>query len=102
MRARIMILLAASTFLLISTNIKAADIEAGKTKSQTCIACHGVEGVSSNSLWPNLKGQQKGYLAKQIKAFKSGSRKDPLMSSMVTALTGDDIENLAAYYSSLK
>lgn len=102
MRTRITALLAASTLLLISANTSAADIEAGKAKAATCTACHGVEGASSNDLWPSLKGQQKGYLVKQIKAFKSGDRKDPLMSSMAAALTDDDIENVAAYFNSLK
>lgn len=95
-------LLAASTLLLISANTQAADIEAGKAKAATCTACHGVEGASTNDMWPNLKGQKAGYLSKQIKAFKDGSRKDPLMSSMASSLSDADIENVAAYFSSLK
>ncbi len=87
---------------LITSSTFAADIAAGKTKSATCMACHGPAGVSSNPMWPNLAGQQEVYLAKQIKAFKNGTRKDPLMAPMVAALSDADIANLAAYYSSLK
>lgn len=79
----------------------AADPEAGKAKSATCVACHGPEGISNNPLWPNLAGQQDQYLIKQMKAFRDGKREDPLMSPMAAGLSDDDIENLAAYYSSL-
>lgn len=86
------------TFAFLSSSVFAADTEAGKAKSATCVACHGPEGVSSNPLWPNLAGQHEAYLAKQIKAFRDGERSDPLMSPMVAALTDEDIANLAAYY----
>lgn len=78
------------------------DVKAGKTKSVACVACHGAEGVSSNPVWPNLAGQKEAYLAKQMKAFKDGSRKDPMMGPMAKPLTDADMANLAAYYSSLK
>ncbi len=79
----------------------AGDAAAGKSKSAVCAACHGAAGISANDLWPNLAGQKPGYLAKQMKAFKDGSRKDPMMSPMATPLSDDDIANLAAYFSSL-
>lgn len=80
----------------------AGDVAAGKAKSAVCAACHGANGISPSPLWPNLAGQKEAYLVKQIKAFKSGERKDPSMAPMVAALTDADIENLAAYYASLK
>lgn len=80
----------------------AGDPEAGKAKSAVCAACHGPNGISASELWPNLAGQKEAYLVKQIKAFKSGERKDPSMAPMVAALTDEDIANLAAYYASLK
>lgn len=80
----------------------AADAGAGKAKAAVCAACHGASGVSMNPAWPNLAGQQDQYLIKQMKAFKDGTRMDPLMSSQATALSDADIANIAAYYSSLK
>lgn len=79
----------------------AADAAAGKAKSATCAGCHGAEGVSGNPLWPNLKGQKDAYLVKQLKAFRDGTRSDPMMSPMAKPLSDDDIANLAAYFSSL-
>ncbi len=81
---------------------QAADAAAGKEKAQTCVVCHGAEGISPNELWPNLAGQKAAYLAKQMKAFRDGARTDPMMSPMAKPLTDADIDNLAAYYSSLK
>lgn len=80
----------------------AGDPAAGKQKAATCVACHGQNGISGNDLWPNLAGQKAGYLVKQLKAFKDGSRKDPMMAPMVKGLSEQDMADLAAYYSSLK
>jgi cytochrome c553 len=79
----------------------AGDIAAGKAKAAVCAACHGAAGISAMPLWPNLAGQKDQYLVKQLKAFRDGTRKDPSMSPMATALTDADIDNLAAYFSSL-
>lgn len=95
-------LLATAFLSLISINSFAGDIAAGKAKSGVCAGCHGPEGISVNPMWPNLAGQQEAYLAKQIKAFRDGVRKDAMMAPMVSTLSDDDIANLAAYYASLK
>lgn len=80
----------------------AADAAAGKAKAAVCAACHGANGISNNDLWPNLAGQKAGYIVKQLKAFRDGSRKDPLMVPMAKPLSDADIANLAAYFASLK
>lgn len=90
-----------SVAVLASGAAVAGDAAAGKAKSATCAGCHGPEGMSSNPLWPNLAGQKEAYLAKQIKAFRDGTRTDPMMAPMAKPLTDDDIANLAAYFSSL-
>jgi cytochrome c553 len=87
--------------LTMSAGVRAADLEAGKAKSTICSACHGQNGISANPLWPNLAGQKDQYLIAQLKAYRDGSRKNPLMSPMATGLSDADIENLAAYYGSL-
>ena len=88
--------------LAISPASNAADIKAGKAKAIICAACHGAAGISPNDLWPNLAGQKKTYLVKQIKAFRDGQRVDMMMAPMVRTLTDTDVENVAAYYNSLK
>ena len=85
----------------ISGAVYAGDVAAGKAKSVTCAGCHGAQGVSNNPLWPNLAGQQEGYLVKQLQAFREGTRSDPMMSPMAKPLSDTEIQNLAAYFSSL-
>jgi cytochrome c553 len=68
----------------------------------SCVGCHGPNGISMNNLWPNLAGQKKDYLLKQLKAFKYGERKDPMMTPLMLSLSDADLEKLADYYSNLK
>ena len=77
-----------------------ADMAAGEQKAAVCMGCHGPKGKSSNAQWPNLAAQQGLYLVNQLKAFKAGTRSNPMMQSMAANLSEDDINNLAAYYSS--
>ncbi len=67
-----------------------------------CIACHGVSGISTNPMWPNLAGQKKDYLVKQLHAFKKGERVDPLMNPLAQNLSEQDIQDLAFYFSEFK
>ncbi len=80
----------------------AGDAAAGQAKSAICAACHGATGISVNPVWPNLAGQKAAYLEKQLKDFKSGERKDPLMSPQAMPLSDADIKNLAAYFAGQK
>lgn len=96
------LVLAGTLLAALSTTAQAAgDPAAGKAKSAVCAACHGMNGVSNNDLWPNLAGQKAGYLVKALKDFKAGNRNDPMMSSQAKMLSEEDMANLAAYYSSL-
>ena len=80
----------------------AGDAAAGKEKSQSCVSCHGMNGRSTNPNNPNLAGQKKNYLIKAMKAYKEGKRQDAMMTSMMSALSDADIENIAEFYSSVK
>lgn len=79
-----------------------ADTAAGERRSESCIACHGPAGVSSNAEWPSLAGQKASYLAKQMRAFRSGVRIDPLMSPIMRQFSDQEIDDLATYYSSIR
>ena len=88
--------------VLMAAPAMAADVAAGKAKAAMCSACDGAEGVSAVPMYPNLAGQKEMYISKQLKDFKSGARKDPIMAPMAMALSDADIENISAYYASLK
>jgi cytochrome c553 len=99
---RTLIALATVATLGLSANTFAADAAAGKAKAASCAGCHGAAGISMVPIYPNLAGQKEGYMVKQLKAFKSGDRKDPTMNAMAKPLSDADMENIAAYYATLK
>jgi len=87
----------ASTILHAEVNINA-----GKEKAASCVSCHGENGNSMVSTFPKLAQQHASYLVKQLRAFKDGSRKDPMMSAMAMGLSDADMEDIAAYYAAQK
>ena len=102
MRKLLLAAFAGASLVLSVAADAAGDAAAGKAKSAVCAACHGPTGTSVNPLWPSLAGQHAPYMVKQLKAFKSGARKDPVMSPMAAPLSDQDIENLSAYFASQK
>lgn len=87
--------------LILSGQVMAADIEAGKSKAaEVCASCHGADGNSPAPAFPKIGGQHRTYLEKALNDYKSGSRNDPIMAGMTANLSAADIENLAFYYSS--
>ena len=81
----------------------AGNVASGKQKSQACAACHGPDGNSpTGPEFPRLAGQHYDYLLKALRDYKSGARKNPIMSGQVGSLTPQDMADLAAFYSSQK
>jgi cytochrome c553 len=80
----------------------AQDAAAGKEKAVVCGACHGVDGNSAIPQNPMLAGQTSRYIYLQLKDFKEGRRKDPLMSPMAANLSKKDMFDIAAYYAAQK
>lgn len=76
------------------------DVEAGREKAQTCAGCHGPEGRSPNPMYPVLAGQYADYIVHALKSYKTGQRRDPIMSSLASPLTEEDMRDLAAWFAS--
>jgi cytochrome c553 len=77
------------------------DALAGSPLLPACQACHGRDGISESADIPNLAGQKKGYLAKQLDAFKRGERKNELMAAIAAQLSDAEIQALATFWSRL-
>lgn len=74
------------------------EVLAGEKKAAVCAACHGQGGNAVVAIYPTLAGQSAGYLVKQLTEFKSGERKNAIMSGMAAPLSEQDIVELAAYF----
>jgi len=96
------ILITAFLFLPPTIAQAAGDASAGAKKAQTCAACHGPDGNSSNPVWPSLAGQHAEYILKQLQDFKSGKRENAQMSPMAVNLGEQDMLDLAAHFSTQK
>ena len=75
-------------------------VGAAPKAAQTCVACHGIDGVGILPEYPNLAGQHEDYIRAALKAYRSGQRKNAVMGGMAAPLTDADIKELARYYSS--
>jgi cytochrome c553 len=73
-------------------------VEAGRTKSVTCAACHGADGNSVTPDWPMLAGQHASYIVRQLQAFKDGERTDVTMKPFADMLSEQDMYDVAAYF----
>ena len=89
------------TALVATAAVAYGDAQAGKTKAATvCASCHGADGNSVAAQFPKLAGQNASYIVTQLANFKSGKRQNPIMSGMAAGLSEDDMQNLAAWFSS--
>jgi len=79
----------------------AGNVEAGKAKAAACVGCHGAngQGIPPN---PALKGKTEDELVEAMKDYKSGKRNNAVMKAFAAQLNDQDVQNLAAYYASLK
>lgn len=76
------------------------DAEAGKSKAAVCAGCHGADGNSAVASFPKLAGQNVKYLVKQMQDIKSGERSVPAMTGLLSGSSDQDMEDIAAYFSS--
>lgn len=102
MKTIIKVLLGLSVMSFSSPALYAADVAAGEQKAGMCAGCHGAKGVNKNAQFPILAGQKAAYIASQLRAFKKGTRTNPMMQSIAKGLSDEEMNNLAAYFSELE
>jgi cytochrome c553 len=103
MQTRTILVSLTATALLMTVGTAAArgNIAAGKQKATVCAACHGADGNGTAPNYPALAGQYQDYIEQALHEYKDGERSNAIMQGMAGPLSDQDIENLAAYFSSL-
>lgn len=76
------------------------DLKKGEALTAVCMACHAVDGSRGTPTFPILQGQHPEYLTKQLVEFKSGARNNVVMKGFASALSEEDMKNVAAFYAS--
>ena len=85
--------------MLLSPTSFAAD-EGEKTAfKHHCVTCHGYEGKSNASRYPNLAGQNAPYLVSRLKYFRAEEEPGNQMNAQAVLLTDEEINLLADYFS---
>lgn len=77
---------------------KARVLELGEMLAQSCMACHGTRGTSSQQAVPTIGGQTEQYLMASMKAYRAGDRPSTIMERIAQAYSSKEIEALAAYF----
>lgn len=85
-----------------TSNVLAADNEAGAKVAQSCMMCHGDNGLSTMPGTPSLAGQSDIYLASQLRQFRDGKRHNEVMNVIAKPLSDADIDNVAAWFSKVE
>ena len=95
-----------AAFVLVSCAVDnasaAGNAGAGRQKALMCQTCHGLDGKAKIPEAPNLAGQSEVYLVKALNDYRSGARKNDMMSLVAPTLKDADVEDLAAYYSAIE
>jgi len=84
--------------MLLAIVLRAAAAETLQEKAVLCAACHGEKGIPQDKNIPVIAGQQQGYLYLQLRDYKSGARKDDVMSPIAQMLERDDMMALAEHF----
>jgi cytochrome c len=100
-KSRALLLVVLGSMVSIGSAQAAGDVAAGQAKAAMCAGCHGMKGEGIAPA-PALAGKPEADQVKALQEFKSGARTNPLMAPMAAMLSDADMENVAAYYSSLK
>ena len=87
---------------LASAAAGAADPQAGRAKAAACAVCHGQAGLSTVPNAPHLAGQPALYVEEQLRNYRSGERRHEVMNVVAKPLSDADIDNLAAWYASIR
>jgi len=89
--------------VLVAGDARAAgDVAAGRQKALMCQTCHGLDGKAKIPEAPSLAGQSVVYLVKALNDYRTGARKNDMMSLVAPTLKDKDVEDLAAYYSAIE
>ena len=94
--------LAAAALLTFHATAGAQDAQAGRRKASACQACHGLDGIAKLPDAPNLASQPAAYLERELRNYRSGTRRNEVMGVAAKSLSDADIADLAAYYASIQ
>jgi cytochrome c553 len=101
LRIPVAIVCACAALIGVDPAAAGGDVKAGRQKATQCQTCHGLDGQAKLPGAPNLAGQTDIYLVKALNDYRSGARRDDMMSLAARNLKDEDVADLAAYYAAI-
>ncbi len=102
MTSKLVFLPAAAILALTATASAQNAADGRQIASRQCQVCHGLDGIATIPVAPNLAAEAAIYLQAQLKAFRSGERVNEMMSVVAKDLSDADIASVAAWYESIR
>ena len=103
--ALIAVILVVAAELSVPQAVAGGDAARGEMLGDTCLSCHASEDYrNADPVYraPKLGGQKASYLLVALKAYRDGTRQDPVMAPLVSTLSDDTVALLSKYFSSLE
>lgn len=81
---------------------KTIAVQGGSQGATACVSCHGLDGAgNAQAGFPRLAGLDPAYLVRQIEAYRTGGRENPIMMPIAKSLTAAETDAVSAYYAGL-
>ncbi|MDR9498444.1 MAG: c-type cytochrome [Hydrogenovibrio sp.] len=78
-----------------------AQFDRASMLADSCVGCHGVDGISSGPAIPSIAGMSEYYFKESMHAYRDGDRPSTIMQRIAKGYTDEDIEAMAKYFSDL-
>lgn len=87
---------------LMASGLAQAEPNRGTVLANTCVGCHGIDGISAGPAIPSIAGLSKDYFVEAMNQYASGERPSTIMGRLAKGYNADDIDAMADYFANLK
>jgi cytochrome c553 len=104
MRIRILMTVLILTMLCAGSALAGGDAAHGEELAADCAMCHGDDGKGDGDETPAIAGMDPAAHVAALKGYASGEKEDPsgMMADYASALSEQDMADVAAYYATLE
>ncbi|UQB42349.1 cytochrome c4 [Thiomicrospira microaerophila] len=87
---------------LMASGMAQAEFDRSTMLANTCVGCHGINGISDGPAIPSIGGMSEEYFINSMKEFRAGERPNTIMTRLAKGYTDQDIEDMAKYFAKQK
>lgn len=87
---------------LMASGLAQAEFDRGSILANTCVGCHGVDGISAGPAIPSIAGLSTEYFIEAMQKYQTGERPSTIMMRLAKGYDDKDIAAMAEYFAKLK